>query len=710
MVPPAPQTAISTGRTARIQWQGWTQYLLVLALWLALIGFVWFFVLATTREIEATAQKQAQDQAQVYSGLVESFVSQTLANFDQDVLVLRDAYVAGRLAPDITSWRETVYARNSIATQYAIIGADGRLVAVSGDQSKLGSDLSDREFVRFHMQTREDRPYLSIPEAGGDSGASSMQLSRRISAPDGSFLGIACVSLDADYYSQFFARTRMRGQDVIGLIGRDGGIRLRSGPVALPGGSYAGYPVFERMRRERSGTGRSRGVSDGIDRFYAFTTLDDYDLITYVAVSAEGDSPVLNTGVTFLRQIAWASTFLTGLCALAVAFVLKRRHEAAMAQKVVDELSRRMSIIGGLLDRSDALLLAVDAGGSIQFANSRTAGFLTRPLKSGNDDLRSAFRYATTGGSDLFVERVRAASDAPVSFEQDFVDSRGRHRSLLWVWSFDERIGDDVPPFIGFGIDVTDRRRNEMMAIRSDKISSLGEIAASIVHELNQPLNVIGLASSNARQQIEAGGDLGVARSKIAKIEAQVTRAAGILDRLRRYILGAPDEYDIPFRVSEAARAAEEFLADQLRIDGVSVRMTIDPQCIVRGDRLMFEQLLINLVLNARDAIISVPANDRSKSCGTVFIDAALAEDGKMVHVAVSDTGPGLTEEAAARAFEPFFTTKSSGRGTGLGLPICRTIVQNFGGEIRIRNKDRGACVEFTLRTDRTVSLAGAAQ
>lgn len=709
MALPFPQTGPGAGRAARIHWQGWTQYLLVLALWLALIGFVWFFVLATTRQIEATAERQAQDQAQVYSGLIDSFISQTLANFDQDLLNLRDAYVSGRVGIDLAPWREATYARNSIAVQYGIVDAAGRVVAVSGDQSSVGSDISGRPHVRFHMNAREDRPYLSVPEAGGPA-AASMQLSRRIVGPDGAFLGVVCVSLDAEYYGQFFARTRMRPQDVIGLIGRDGGIRMRSGPVALPGGSYAGYPVFERMLREGAGTGRARGLSDGIDRFFAFSTLDDYDLLVYVAVSAEGDSPVLKAGVTFLRQVAWASTFLTGLCALAVVFVLKRRNDSATARKVVDELSRRMSVIGGLLDRSDALLLAVDPGGWIRFANSRAAGFSAAASGPGATDLGSAFRFPTPGGRELFVERVRASVEAPASFEQDMIDARGRQRSLLWVWTFDEHMGDDIPPFIGIGIDVTDRRRSEMMAIRGDKLSSLGEIAASIVHELNQPLNVIALACSNARRQIAEGGDLREADGRLARIEAQVARAAGILDRLRRYIAGAPDAENSRFRILDAVRAAEEFVADQLRIDGIRVDTRIDPACHLRGDRLLFEQLLVNLLLNARDAIVSAPEIDVAGPAGLVTIEAQPAEDGAAVRVSVTDSGPGLSGEAAARAFEPFFTTKAPGRGTGLGLPICRTIVQNFGGDILIRNAERGARVEFTLRTDAPAGLAGAAQ
>jgi C4-dicarboxylate-specific signal transduction histidine kinase len=691
---------------------GWTQYLLVLGLWLALVAFMWFFVIASTREIAATAEKQARDQAQVYTGLIDSFVSQTLYNFDQDILLLRDAFDSGDLGPDINRWRETNYARNAIAVRYAIIDSQGRLAAVSGDQLKVGADLSDRPHFRFHKATPEDRPFLSVPEADAASERPSMQLSRRISAPDGSFLGVVSVTLDAGYYDQFLDRTRMRAQDVIGLIGRDGGIRLRSGPVALPGNTYSGYPVFERMLRERTGTGRGRGISDGIERFYAFTTLDAYDLIVYVAVAPESDSPVLKSGVAFLSRVAWGTTFLTGLSALGIVFVLKRRHEATTTRAVVDELSRRMSIIGGLLDRSDALLLAVDRTGRIRFANERATAFFARTAAEDADDLRQAFRFPAPGAAELFHERVRASSDAPVSFEQDVLDPRGVPHSFLWVWSADERGGDDVPSLIGFGIDVTDRRRSEMMAIRSDKISSLGEIAASIVHELNQPLNVIGLACSNARQQIAADGDREATLARIGRIEKQVARAAGILDRLRRYIAGSPTDYRARFSVAEAVRAAEEFVADQLRIDGIRVDVRVDPDASVRGDRLLFEQLLVNLLLNARDAIVSVPAAAETGWRGTVAIEGAPDAAAGVVRIAVEDTGPGLSEEAVARAFEPFYTTKAAGRGTGLGLPICRTIVQSFGGEISIRNGSRGARVEFTMRADdaRATALAGAAQ
>lgn len=692
---------------------GWMQYSLVVGLWLTLIGFVWFFIVAGTQEIEATGEKQSQNQAQIYADLVEEFVEQTLTNFDQDLLMLRDVYRRSGTGVDLRGWRESQYARNAIAVQYWIIDSEGRIAATTGDQTAVGIDVRDRPYVQFHMRQSGDKAHLSTPVVRRTANRESLLLTRRIAGPDGTFQGVVVVSLDAEYYDRFISRTRVRNQDVISLVGRDGTIRLRSGPVQPVGVSYAGTQMFERILKEGSGTGRGIGQSDGVERFIAFRTLSEYDLIVYVGVATHGETSILSEGIDFLRKVAWICTVLTGLSALAIVQVLKRRHETAMSRTITGELSRRMAVIGALLDRSDALLLAVESDGRVHFANKRCAELFAGAESAPADDahVQSLLGFAAEGASGLLLERIRASEAAPVSFEQDLLDARGEQRSFLWIWSADDKTVAGSRSFIGVGIDVTARRRSEMTAIRSEKVSSLGEIAASIVHELNQPLNVIGLACSNVRQLLCQDGSAGAVSGKLERIEQQVGRAAGILDRLRRYISGAGGNPSSRFAVADAIRAAEEFVADQLRIDGVRVTSRVSGEYFVRGDRLLFEQLAVNLLLNARDAIVSGGGADEADICGEIVVDGAPLGEGKHFRVTVSDTGPGLSVEASARAFEPYFTTKPVGRGTGLGLPICRTIVQSFGGEIAIRNADRGAIVEFTVLLDKRPSsaLAGTA-
>jgi len=707
----------ATGRpavgTTVVRSTGWAQYSLVVGLWLTLIGFVWFFVVAGTREIEAAGEKQATNQAQIYADLVEEFVEQTLKNFDQDLQLLRDEYRRNGAGIDLRAWREAQHARNAIAVHYWIVDSQGRISATTGDQTAVGLDVRDRPYVQFHLRQSGDQAHLSSPVVRRTANRESLLLTRRIAGSDREFEGVVVVSLDAEYYDRFISRTRLRDQDVISLVGRDGVIRVRSGPVQPIGGSYAGTPMFERILKEGAGSSRGIGKSDGVERFIAFRTLSEYDLIVYVGVAVRGETSILSEGIDFLREVAWICTVLTGLSALAIVLVLKRRHEAAMSRTIMGELSRRMAVIGALLDRSEALLLAVGYEGHVHFANARCAELFAgaEPVPSGDGHIQSLLGFAAEGAAGLLLERIRASEAAPVSFEMDLVDARGEQRSFLWIWSADDKTAGDSRSFIGIGIDVTARRHSEMTAIRSEKISSLGEIAASIVHELNQPLNVIGLACSNVRQMLDESGSAGEASAKLDRIEQQVGRAAGILDRLRRYISGAGGSPSCRFAVADAIRAAEEFVADQLRIDGVRVSSRVSAAYFVRGDRLLFEQLAVNLLLNARDAIVSGGGGGDADIRGEIIVDGAALSGGTHFRVTVSDTGPGLSVEAAARAFEPYFTTKSIGRGTGLGLPICRTIAQSFGGEISIRNATRGAIVEFTVLLDngKSGALAGAA-
>jgi signal transduction histidine kinase len=682
----------STARpTGRAFGPGWSQYVPIAVLWLALVAVVWFFVRERTRDIETQAQAQALNQATIYAELLREFVGRTLGDIDQDLKLLRDYARQTDEPPDLVAWRSAIHAQSPLALVYGFVDAEGRFAASSLGQEGIGMFLGDRPGVQFHRAEPADRIFFGAPMIGPLTRRVTLTMSRRIGAPDGSFAGVALVSLDAVQLVRLFDRMRLRDDDQIGLVGTDGRIRARAGPTPLPENEALPARTIERFRSEPSGNTRRISVSDGIERFYAYRLLPEFDLIVYSGVPVRFAPSLVGGGIGSLNGIAWAFTVLTGLAALAIVAVLKRGNDLAISRALVDEIERRMAVIGGLLDRSDALLLAVTGDGRIRYANARCAELFGAP----GTDVASAFRFPAEGGGAVFLSRLRESEAGPVSFEQQFVAPDGKARALLWVWSTEDRFAEGAKAHIGFGIDITERRRAEMAAIRSDKITSLGEIAASIVHELNQPLAVIGLAAANLRGLVGARAAIADIVPRLDRIELQVGRAAGILDRLRRYIAGAVGGPEQRFPAAEAAAAAREFVADQLRIDGIVLRMAMPTGAWLRGDRMLFEQLLVNLLLNARDAIVA----GASEAPGSIDVNGVSAPGGRL-RVTIDDTGSGLGAEAAARAFEPFFTTKSDGKGTGLGLPICRTIVQAFGGEIAIANGPRGARVVLDVPLD----------
>lgn len=221
---------------------------------------------------------------------------------------------------------------------------------------------------------------------------------------------------------------------------------------------------------------------------------------------------------------------------------------------------------------------------------------------------------------------------------------------------------------------------------RSEKLATVGQLAAGVAHEVGNPLGAIGGYAALARGRLAAAGGDPEVIDWIERIEAEVRR----IDRIVRELLDfarpsgvAPGPVDVGAAVEGALRLARV----QRRFQGVDVAVDLPAGLPpVRGEEGRLAQLFLNLLLNAGDAM---------GGSGRVWIRAS-AEAGA-VRVAVADSGPGIPAADLGRVFDPFFTTKPPGEGTGLGLAVCHGIAESFGGEISVGNGGAGGAV-FTLR------------
>jgi signal transduction histidine kinase len=247
-------------------------------------------------------------------------------------------------------------------------------------------------------------------------------------------------------------------------------------------------------------------------------------------------------------------------------------------------------------------------------------------------------------------------------------------------------VGADL---IGAVMDVTAIRAAEA-ALRSARtelahvmrVTSLGELTASIAHEVNQPLGAV-VANAEAcigwldREQ----PDLAEARAAIARIVSDGLRAGEVIRRVRALVKRAESEVTL-LDINEVVIEAVGFLRHELERSGVSVRLELGAQPItVLADRVQLQQVLINLAMNAIEAMQST--TDRPRD-----LLVRSHRDGTRAQVAVTDNGIGIPREHIKRIFEAFFTTKSS--GMGMGLSICRSIIEAHGGRIGVSSPERG--------------------
>lgn len=257
--------------------------------------------------------------------------------------------------------------------------------------------------------------------------------------------------------------------------------------------------------------------------------------------------------------------------------------------------------------------------------------------------------------------------------------------------------------FTGFISDLTERQEAEsrLQDLQSElahvsRLTAMGEIASNLAHELNQPLSAIANYLRGCRRLIDSGeAPAQTLRDALSKAGDQALRAGEIIRRLRDFVSRGESERE----VASLTRLVEEASALALvgaKEQGVTVRFALDPvRDLIRVDRVQFQQVLINLVRNAIEAMEGVDRRELTIASGS-------GPTGQ-VEVSVVDTGSGLEPDVAERLFQPFVTSKP--QGMGVGLSICRTIVESQGGRIWAEpNPAGGAIFRFTvpLETDGT--------
>jgi len=264
-----------------------------------------------------------------------------------------------------------------------------------------------------------------------------------------------------------------------------------------------------------------------------------------------------------------------------------------------------------------------------------------------------------------------------------------KERYLQSTTFISEGSEDDWTRVISLTSDITEIKESQAQVIQASKLATLGEMATSVAHELNQPLNVIRMAAGNSRRKVKKGNpDLEYLDQKLERIETQTARAAAIIDHMRMFGRKAeekPEEIDPRKVITNAI----DLMGEQLRLAGIEVVTDFPDKCSkVFGHTIQVEQVVINLLTNARDAM-----TDRE---GDSKITLRVSEDEAGVHISCQDTGGGIPKDVIPRIFEPFYTTKEMGKGTGLGLSVSYGIIRDIGGSIVAENVDGGA--RFTIK------------
>jgi C4-dicarboxylate-specific signal transduction histidine kinase len=279
-----------------------------------------------------------------------------------------------------------------------------------------------------------------------------------------------------------------------------------------------------------------------------------------------------------------------------------------------------------------------------------------------------------------------------------------RRRALIHIMGdlneSNRRLGDQRKAMIHIMGDLREttqemeRREHELrdkqeQLVQAGKLATLGELTTGVAHELNNPLNNIGLYIGNVIDRVRLGKfDNAQVLADREKSMEQVQKATEIISHLRTFGRAASVTV-VRVDMDDVIERALSLMTEQLRLRAIEVELDLSPEeLVVLGNPIQLEQVFINLLTNARDALAEAPERK-------IRISSRL--DGDEIQIALADSGDGIPEQIQSRIFDPFFTTKEVGAGTGLGLSITYSIIKEHGGEIALADSPGGARFEITL-------------
>jgi PAS domain S-box-containing protein len=252
--------------------------------------------------------------------------------------------------------------------------------------------------------------------------------------------------------------------------------------------------------------------------------------------------------------------------------------------------------------------------------------------------------------------------------------------------------------YLGFIKDNTERHELVKQLIQTERLAGIGELAAGMAHEINQPLNTIAFGLDNLFNAFKSQHpDEAYIRKKGDKIFEGIMRMRNIIDHVRTFSRDQDNFVPVVFDVTESIRNALSLVSEQYKKLGIELVTDFGPVAYFPfGNTYKFEQVILNLLSNARDAITE--KRDKTTDSYTGVIDIKTLQTASELIVTVKDDGKGISPGNLSHVMQPFYTTKDPGKGTGLGLSISYGIIREMGGEIRMESSpEKGTTIQVII-------------
>ena len=647
--------------------------------------------------------ERATLQVKYEAQLFELFTRSLLQKLDQALLMLGGELLEDGVPPDINAWaRRRGILRNPLF-QIGIIGPDGRILLTSEGSASVGLDLSDREHFRVHVDNDLDRMFISKPLIGRVTKRWSLNITRAVRSPDRTLQAVTVISVDPANFSDFLGVLNSKQDTTASLIGFDSIIRARA-PVDVTreaiGTSIAGFEIEKRSQGASEGAYRAVSGVDGVERIFAFRRLDDFG----VTVLVGRDVKEALAGSERERQLLYTAAALAVGLVIGLSMLFQRILRAQDKIRISSALSAQQQAqtrdLLQIMDGCGAALVQANTSGQIVSYNSSFAQMFSVPGEA--EVVGQLMDTVTVDGRPIAGQigpfsKITSASKFPVRFEASFLPKGdpNQRRDIMWSWTR-AKTQDEIR-YIGVGIDNTELRAKEMMLIQSAKLASLGRLAATLNHEMVQPLNVVRLGVANLATLVSRDAPKEEILARATKAIENIKRTGSILTRFRALVRQDCIGVEL-VQLADAIHAATGMYEEQFRIDGIRIDIERSDTYTVECSRIELEQVFVNLLANAYDAILRHrklrKANSESAQWPADFVKMRVYQKPSLhdfVDVTVQDSGGGIPDDVIASVFQPFFTTRSDSGGTGLGLAICRATIEGLKGKLEVSNSEHGA-------------------
>ena len=308
--------------------------------------------------------------------------------------------------------------------------------------------------------------------------------------------------------------------------------------------------------------------------------------------------------------------------------------------------------------------------------------------ENSRDDMigKDVFQFVSADESDIFRELLEKTNNE--GFTQNIgLTIKKKDQSIFTSEISATLMQDQHGAPISYMLivrDVSHRKKMEAKQIHSDRMSTLGEMAAGIAHEINQPLNIISLVMDKilfetAKTEIV---NLEFLQIKSDKIFENITRIRDIIDHVRAFSRSQEDFIPIAFDINSSIVNASSMIVEQFKHHGINLNLQLEPKIPqIVGNTYKFEQVILNLLANAKDAV-----NEKKNQQQDIEMQVGIRSwhENQCIFVDVTDNGIGISKDDIHNIMLPFYTTKEEGKGTGLGLSICYQIIKEMKGTIEI--------------------------